>query len=174
MPLGNQTFLNRYGIKRVVELDWLQSYPFKNANFTFLPTQHWSARWLNDRNKTLWGSFGIALENKKIYFAGDSGYAPHYRRIKEKWGSPDIALLPIGAYQPRWFMKGNHLNPEDAVSAHLDLGAKQSIAIHYGTFKLSDEAIDEPIKDLEQALKKHHLPTKDFVILPEGQSFSIY
>lgn len=174
VPLGNAPLLNRYGIKKIVELDWWQTYHFnKQCTFTFLPAHHWSARWLNDRNETLWGSFGININNKKIYFAGDSGYSSHYKKIKEIWGKPgiDIALLPIGSYQPRWFMKENHLNPKEAVMAYLDLNAKQSIAIHYGTFKLGDEGIGQPIKDLELALKEYYLSSSQFIILPEGQAF---
>ncbi|MGQ3890189.1 MBL fold metallo-hydrolase [Legionella sp. CNM-1927-20] len=172
VPLGNESLLRRYGIKKVIELDWWQAYFFNSKTiFTFLPTQHWSARWLTDRNKTLWGSFGIKLGDKKIYFAGDSGYASHYKKIRERWGSPDIALLPIGAYKPRWFMKEVHLNPKEAVAAHLDLGAKQSIAIHYGTFKLGDEGIEEPVNDLKHALKEYGLSLANFLLLAEGQAF---
>ena len=103
---------------------------------TFLPTQHWSQRGLGDKDKTLWGSYGIVSGNKHIYFAGDTGYSLHFKEIRRKWGKPDLALLPIGAYQPEWFMRENHMNPSEAVHAHHDLQAHYSIGIHFGTFSI--------------------------------------
>jgi L-ascorbate metabolism protein UlaG (beta-lactamase superfamily) len=170
VPLGNKALLNNQGIQHVIEMDWWQQYKIKNATITFLPTKHWSARWLNDKNQTLWGSYGIAVEDKKIYFAGDSGYDEHFIEIKTKWGEPDLAFLPIGSYQPEWFMRDNHLNPEEAVKAHVDLQAKQSIAIHFNTFQLSDEAMDQPVKDLKTALIKRKIKKDEFVVLKEGET----
>jgi L-ascorbate metabolism protein UlaG (beta-lactamase superfamily) len=170
VPLGNKLFLNNYGIQNVIELDWWQHYAINNAKITFLPTKHWSSRWLNDKFRTLWGSFGIEVANQKIYFAGDTGYGHHFIDIKNKWGKPTIAFLPIGSYQPEWFMRDNHLTPEEAVKSHIDLGAQTSIAIHFNTFQLSDEAIDQPVHDLQQALKAHQLIDQEFIILKEGES----
>lgn len=169
VPLGNKSLLTQQGIQNVIEMDWWQQYKIKNAIITFLPTKHWSSRWLNDKDQTLWGSFGIDVSNKKIYFAGDTGYGRHFIDIKTKWGKPDIAFLPIGSYKPEWFMRENHLNPEEAVKAHLDLQSRESIAIHFNTFQLSDEAIDQPANDLAKAIKEH-LPTQTFIILKEGES----
>jgi N-acyl-phosphatidylethanolamine-hydrolysing phospholipase D len=169
VPLGNKALLNYYGIQNVIEMDWWQQYQIKNANITFLPARHWSARWLNDKFHTLWGSYGIEVANKKIYFAGDTGYGEHFIDIKNKWGKPTIALLPIGAYQPEWFMHENHLNPEEAVKAHLDLGVEHSIAIHFNTLQLSDERLGQPEEDLQKALTSNQLSNKEFFILKEGE-----
>jgi N-acyl-phosphatidylethanolamine-hydrolysing phospholipase D len=170
VPLGDKELLNRYGIENVVELDWWQTYRFNDAVITFLPSQHWSARWLNDANMTLWGSYGIDLGARKIYFGGDTGYAKsNFELIKQKWGKPDLAFLPIGAYLPEWFMHSNHMNPRQAVEAHQDLESKKSIAIHFGTFQLSDEGIDQPVKDLQQALEQNP-SAKNFVALKVGES----
>lgn len=170
VPLGNKILLDQANIKNVVELDWWQSHQIGKATITLLPSQHWSARWLNDKNSSLWGSYGIKIDNKKIYFAGDTGYSVHFAEIKNKWGTPDLAFLPIGSYRPEWFMQENHLNPEQAVIAHQVLQAKYSVAIHFGTFQLSDEGIDEPVNDLKKALIKLNIQPDTFIVLPEGQS----
>jgi L-ascorbate metabolism protein UlaG (beta-lactamase superfamily) len=170
VPLGNKNFFNRHGIENVIEMDWWRSYVINTATIVFLPTQHWSARWINDKFKTLWGSYGITVGNKKIYFVGDTGYSNHFKEINQRWGKPDIALIPIGAYEPRWFMKDNHLNPEEAVKVHHDLAAKYSIPIHFGTFQLSDEAIDQPTIDLKKAIANSQLLEREFFILQVGES----
>lgn len=171
VPLGNKNLLIKNGMTRVIEMDWWQQHKFKNdITITFLPTLHWSARWLNDRYNTLWGSYGIDIGKIKIYFAGDTAYSDNFKIIQQRWGKPDLALLPIGGYLPEWVMQQSHLNPYEAVKAHLDLGAKQSIAIHYGTFQLSDEAFDQPNIDLKKALKLNSLSDKQFLLLPEGEN----
>jgi L-ascorbate metabolism protein UlaG (beta-lactamase superfamily) len=170
VSLGNKMLLTRHGIHNVIELDWWQTHTVKNAVVTFLPTQHWAARGFADNFKTLWGSFGIDVANKKIYFAGDSGYSPDFKSIRLQWGQADIAFIPIGAYEPEWFMQQNHLNPAEAVQVHKDLEAKKSMAIHFGTFQLSDESIDQPLLDLKQALKIQDVSLDDFLILKHGQS----
>lgn len=153
--LGNKKFLNSYGFKKVIELDWWEKYTYQNCAITFLPAQHFSARSPFDRNKTLWGGFMIEILNKKIYHVGDSGYGPHFKEIKNKLGSPDISLLPIGCYKPRWFMKMMHINPEEAIQAYIELNSKIMIPMHYGTFQLSDEPYEEPLTNLEIAKEKH-------------------
>jgi len=169
VPLGDQALLQRYGMTHIVELDWWQTHHINQATITFLPTQHWSARWTNDKCATLWGSYGIEVANKKIYFAGDTGYSKHFTEIKQQWGRPDLAFLPIGSYLPEWFMQENHMNPGEAVQAHQDLDAKKSIAIHFGTFQLSDEGIDKPVEDLQKALTKTPTPSS-FLILQVGET----
>jgi N-acyl-phosphatidylethanolamine-hydrolysing phospholipase D len=171
VPLGNKAFLARYKINNVVEMDWWDQYDFKSAKITFLPSRHWSARWLNDKFITLWGSFGIEIENRKIYFAGDTGFSlKNFTNIHSRWGAPDVAILPIGAYEPEWFMQQNHMNPKEAVQAHRLLQAKHSIPIHYGTFQLSDEGINEPLVDLEKALSELQINSQKFHPLLEGAS----
>lgn len=174
VPLGNKSLLANAGIKNIIEMDWWQHHTIKDAHITFLPAKHWSARWLTDRNRTLWGSYGIEIAGKKIYFAGDSGYGSHFKIIREKWYQPDIALLPIGAYLPSWFMRNNHLNPEEAVRAHLDLQSSQSIAIHFGTFQLGDDGLNQPVEDLAAARTKHSVTAKHFVALREGEALFLH
>lgn len=170
VPLGLKNLLERHGIQNVVELDWWQTYSAKHVVITFLPTQHWSQRGLGDRYKTLWGSYGIVSGNKHIYFGGDSGYSPHFKEIRQQWGKPDLAFLPIGSYEPRWFMQENHMNPSEAVHAHHDLQSTHSIGIHFGTFQLSDEAIDQPLIDLKLAKANERLRADEFIALDVGQS----
>jgi L-ascorbate metabolism protein UlaG (beta-lactamase superfamily) len=171
--LGNKAFLERHGINNVQEFDWWGSQEIKGVNFTFVPVQHFSGRGLNDRFKTLWGGFVLDSKRHKMLFAGDTGYASHFRQIREKFGPMDLSLLPIGAYEPRWFMKDMHMNPADAVQAHLDLESKLSIGMHFGTFKLTDEAIDDPGKHLEEAKTKRSLKPQEFLTPEFGQTFSL-
>ena len=167
-PLGDRTLLNSEGICQVEEMDWWNTTVVNPTSITFTPTQHFSARGLFDRNKTLWGSYMIGFRGRLIYFGGDSGYSAHFKEIWDRFGPTDIALLPIGAYEPRWFMKAFHMNPPEAVQAHLDLESRQSIGIHFGTFQLTEEEIDAPVRDLASALIEANLDPKSFVTLPEG------
>lgn len=158
---------------RVETLDWGQSYQVsKQVDVVFETAHHWSARGLFDRNKTLWGSFVIKTPSGNLFFAGDSGYAGgvHYKALQKKYKSFLFAMLPIGSYLPQWFMKGAHLNPEEAVLAHKDLNAQFSLAIHYGTFPLADEAHPKPLEDLKKALKDEGVSSKAFFSLRPGES----
>lgn len=171
VPLGNKKFLERYHIENVIEMDWWQQHKINNAIITFLPTKHWSSRWTNDKMRTLWGGFGIEINHHKIYFAGDTGFSQKtFSETLSRWGQADIALLPIGSYRPRWFMQDSHMNPKEAVEAHLLLKAKHSIPIHFGTFQLSDEGIDEPVKELNEALVELNVSPKDFAVMKEGET----
>ncbi|MCM2349173.1 MAG: MBL fold metallo-hydrolase [Bacteriovoracaceae bacterium] len=170
VPLGDEKHLGKAGIQNVKALDWWEEVRVKDNRFIFTPSKHWSARHLWDKNECLWGSFVIDNGTSKIYFAGDTGYSSHFLDIKRRLGVPDLAFLPIGAYEPQWFMKAYHMNPEEAVLAHKDLEAVKSIAIHFGTFQLSDEAIDGPVKGLKEAMEKHQIPKNDFIILDQGQA----
>ncbi len=171
VALGDKKLLVDNGISSVQEMDWWEETNFKETKIHFLPSQHWSARGLHDKCHSLWGGHMISQGDHKIYFGGDSGYSDHFLQIKNKIGTPDISLIPIGAYEPRWFMKDLHMNPDDAVKAHLDLGSKKSLAMHYGTFQLTDEAIDDPLKDLSLALEKYGVSDSDFMSLKHGGSF---
>ena len=170
VPIGDEKLLLSSGIQNVKALDWWEEVRIKDTRIIFAPAQHWSARWLWDRNQSLWGSFMIDNGVKKIYFAGDTGYGPHFKEIKMRLGIPDLALLPIGAYLPQWFMRFHHMNPEDAVLAHIDLESKQSVGIHFGTFQLADEGIDSPILDLQSAKEKLQLSGDKFKVLQQGES----
>lgn len=172
VPLGDEEWLKGKGLQNVKELDWWSEEKVKDYTITFTPVQHWSSRGPFDRNESLWGGYFVANKVVKIYFAGDTGYTKNFKETREKLGSPDVALLPIGAYGPRWFMKEVHLNPEDAVRAHIDLEAGVSFGMHFGTFQLSDEAYDAPLKDLKAAREKHKVPEDKFRVLDFGESAS--
>jgi L-ascorbate metabolism protein UlaG (beta-lactamase superfamily) len=131
-------------IEPVHELDWGESVTTSGINIHCVPARHFSARGIFDRNKTLWCGYTIEFPERFVYFAGDTGFGNHFAQIREKFGSPQLALLPIGAYEPRWFMSPVHMTPEEALRAHQILGAKTSIAIHHGTFQLADDGIDTP------------------------------
>ena len=125
------------------------------AEITCVPAQHFSARTPWDRDRTLWCGYLVRVDGVTIYFAGDSGYGPHFAEIGRRFPSIDVALLPIGAYEPRWFMEPVHMNPDEAVRAHLDVRPRLSVGMHFGTFQLTDEAIDEPLRALERARDQH-------------------
>jgi len=172
-PLGNGPLLRSAGFRQVEELDWWQPASAAPVPITLTPAQHFSARGPFDRNRALWGGFLIEAGGLRILHAGDSGYGPHFRQIAERLGPIDLALLPIGAYEPRWFMKDIHMNPAEAVQAHLDLAARQSIAMHFGTFQLTPEGIDEPVRGLADALRERGVAAQRFRILDVGESFTL-
>lgn len=156
VPLGLADWFRRRGLRRVVELDWWETHALAGTDIALVPAQHWSARGLNDRMKTLWGGFAVFAPDCHLFFAGDTGYSRDFTRIRERYaerqaeGGFDIALLPIGAYEPRWFMKEQHVNVEEALKIHADLGAQRSLGVHWGTFELTDEALDEPPRQLSR------------------------
>lgn len=148
VPSGVGSWLRARGFGPVHELDWGDSIAVAGAEIHSVPALHFSARGPFDRNRSLWCGYVIEVRGRTIYFAGDTGFGPHFARIRERFGAPHLALLPIGAYEPRWFMEAVHMSPEDALRAHEILGAQASIAIHHGTFQLADEALDEPRRRL--------------------------
>ena len=168
---GDARVVGPLGFPEVRELDWWDDLPVSRAlKITFVPAQHFSARGLFDRDRSLWGGYMIESHGRFVYFGGDSGYSTHFSDIKSRFGPPDIAMLPIGAYEPRWFMQPIHMNPAEAVRAHRDLGAKQSIGMHFGTFHLTPEAIDRPQAELKAALDASGTPDREFVTLDEGET----
>jgi L-ascorbate metabolism protein UlaG (beta-lactamase superfamily) len=169
-PLGNGRLVRTAGIRRIEELDWWQSARSSDVPVTLTPAHHFSARGPFDRNRALWGGFMLTADHMSIYFAGDTAYAPFFHDIRQRLAPIDLALLPIGAYEPRWFMQSVHMNPAEAVQAHLDLGATESIAMHFGTFQLTAEAIDEPVRALEEARRAKSVPASAFQILGFGES----
>ena len=169
--LGNAAYLARRGVPGAVDLDWWEEAPpLPGLRVTYVPAQHWSMRAPWNRRRMLWGGFVLQSAGATIYFAGDSGYCPWFRAIGERLGPPDVALLPIGAYEPRWFMGSQHMNPADAVQAHRDLGARRSIGMHFGTIRLTDEAIDEPIHALARARAEAGLDDQAFTTLDIGET----
>jgi L-ascorbate metabolism protein UlaG (beta-lactamase superfamily) len=144
VPKGLGRWFASRGFLSVVELEWWQHTELRGVRITFVPSQHWSQRGAFDRNESHWGGYVIEDGTHRVYHSGDTAYFDGFTQIGSRLGRIDAAMLPIGAYEPRWFMRGQHMNPEDAVSAFLDLRAKRFIAMHWGTFKLTDEPIGEP------------------------------
>jgi len=170
-PLGLKPWLEARGVKTVVELDWWQShFAAPELEITCTPAQHWSSRWPWDRCRTLWGGFMIKTPAGLVWFAGDSGWGPHFAEVRTRLGAPALALLPIGAYEPRWFMAPVHMNPEESVRAHLALGARQSLGMHHGTFRLTDEGIDAPLHDLAAARAAHGVADGAFTAPQFGET----
>jgi L-ascorbate metabolism protein UlaG (beta-lactamase superfamily) len=176
-PLGNDVAMRRAVAKTGVEtFDWHERVELsKRVTVTLAPTRHWTARGLFDRNKALWASFVLATPAGKIYIVCDSGYGDggHFRRVAQAHGPLRLAILPIGAYEPRWFMRDQHMDPSDAVKALADCGAEQALAHHHGTFQLTDESIDAPLTALHAALDEANIPRGRFVALKPGQVFEL-
>ncbi|WP_245200074.1 MBL fold metallo-hydrolase [Herbaspirillum sp. LeCh32-8] len=188
VPLGLREWFNDIGITNVREMDWWDKLSMNSLDIYFVPAAHWSARGLLDRSETLWG--GWVFRNLKmpattetaaseqsdaysVYFAGDTGYSKDFRDIGERFGRFDLALIPIGAYAPRWFMQNQHVDPAQAVQIHEDVRAKRSIGVHWGTFELADEPLDEPPQKLAEALKEAKLPADQFITLQHGQTLKL-
>ncbi len=168
--LGNARHLAKAAIRSAVELDWWQSIELAGARVTYVPAQHFSSRGLHDRNRSLWGGFIVEVAGTVVYFAGDSGYSPYFAEIGRRFPRIDLALLPIGAYEPRWFMRQHHVNPEEAVRAHLELAPRRSLGMHFGTFQLTDEAIDAPLSALRHAQASAGVTEQDFDVLAFGET----
>ena len=134
---------------------------YHKLTFTFTPVQHWSARGLFDRNESLWGGWFIKGKEFSIYHAGDTGYSKDFVKTKEKLGSPKYAFIPIGAYDPEWFMSEGHVNPEDAIRIMNDLDAEYSFGMHWGTFTLTAEDTIEPRERLKKSLKRKNINNFD-------------
>jgi L-ascorbate metabolism protein UlaG (beta-lactamase superfamily) len=167
--LGNAALLRDEGIAEVVELDWWQSHHLGALEMVAVPAQHFSGRGLCDRDGTLWVGWALSSAHGLVYFAGDTGMGPHFKEIRQRLGEPRLAILPIGAYLPRWFMELIHIDPAQAVEAHRILGAFRSVAMHFGTFALADEAMDQAPRDLAVALEAQRVSSDDFWVLDFGE-----
>ena len=172
-PVGNGALVRSAGIGRVEELDWWDQTAAGAVPITLTPAQHFSARTPFDRNRALWGGFVLRAGDRHIYFAGDTAYADFFRDIPRRIGPLDLALLPIGAYEPRWFMRIVHMNPAEAVQAHIDIGRPDTIGMHFGTFQLTTEGIDEPIRALGEACLASAIPPSKFRAPRFGESMRI-
>ncbi len=167
--LGNGKLLGRLGIA-TTELDWWESATIAGLRVTATPARHFSARTPFNVNRTLWGGFMLRTESGRVFFAGDSASGPHWAEIRARLGAPDVALLPIGAYDPRWLMSAMHMDPEKAVTAHQTLGAAHSVGMHFGTFQLTDEAIDAPPAAMRAARDSAGLDAAAFVTQGFGET----
>lgn len=179
VPLGLKRWFAQRDIVNVVELDWWQSHKIGDVEVVLTPVQHWSGRGLTDRMDTLWGGYALFAPQLHLFFAGDTGYSKDFADIRERFaqrqgaaqgGGFDIALLPIGGYAPRWFMERQHVTPDEAVRIHRDLGAKASLGIHWGTFELTDESLDEPPRLLARARQAQGVADSAFFTLAIGQT----
>ncbi|MCL4106656.1 UNVERIFIED_CONTAM: hypothetical protein GTU68_009790 [Idotea baltica] len=170
VPLGNGDLLRGEKISNVTELDWGQVANYKGVTVHCLPSQHWSKRSLSDDHKALWSSWAVTGTHRRFYFAGDTGYFPGFEDIGKKLGPFDLAAVPIGAYQPRAMMRESHMNPEEAVRAAVDLEAETAIAIHFGTFDLSDEPLDEPPRLFLEAAATTELGSSNSWVLKIGET----
>jgi L-ascorbate metabolism protein UlaG (beta-lactamase superfamily) len=172
-PLGNDVVVRSFDSAIAAEAyDWEERVDIgAGIAVTLVAARHWSARNLSDRNMALWASFVIETPGGRIYFVADSGYGDghYFRSARINHGPFKLAILPIGAYEPRWFMRDHHMNPVEAVQALIDCGAEIALAHHYGTFQLTDEAIDAPLLALEEALNKTGIPLERFATLRPGQ-----
>lgn len=189
VPLGLKQWLAKLGITHAIELDWWDHYVFSSPDqassgisaveFHLTPAQHWSSRSLGDRNKTLWGSWAAFGTDFQWFFTGDTGYSPDFTDIRrhfiarqtiEKGGGFDMALVAVGACLPRWFMRQQHVDLDEAVQVHLDLGAKASVGVHWGTFSLADEPLDQPIHELGAARRAKGVSEEAFFLIAVGET----
>jgi len=172
VPLGVGGYLEGLGISRIIELDWWQEHAWEGISVQSVPAQHFSGRGMFDRDKTLWSGYMLRSEAGLVYFAGDTGYdETMFREIGSRAGNPDIALIPIGAYKPEWFMSPIHVSPAEAVRIHEDVKAQVSIAMHYGTFPLADEGQFTPLQELD-SVKRTRQTSPAFIVLPQGQRYT--
>jgi L-ascorbate metabolism protein UlaG (beta-lactamase superfamily) len=172
-PLGNAALVRSSGIRRIEELDWWEDSKTSPLPIALTPAHHFSARGPLDRNRALWGGFVLVAGGRRILFAGDSAYGSFFRDIRQRLGPIELALLPIGAYEPRWFMQAVHMNPAEAAQAHLDLDPSESVGMHFGTFQLTTEGIDEPLRALADACLARNIPPSRFRTLGFGESLRL-
>ena len=170
VPLALKAWFADEGIGNVTELDWWESRVHMGLTLHLAPVQHWSQRTPWDRDRTLWGAWVIEHPQMRLLFGGDFGYSQDIADIGRRFGSFDLAALPIGAYEPRWFMSIMHVNSDEAVRAHRDLNARYSVGMHWGTFRLTDERLDEPPRKLAEALSAAGIPPERFFLMKHGES----
>jgi N-acyl-phosphatidylethanolamine-hydrolysing phospholipase D len=171
VPLGLKRWFDARSIPNVVELDWWEHRVVQGLTIHFAPVQHWSKRTLTDVNQSLWGGWVIESPRFRFFHAGDAGYSRDFADIGRRFGPIDLAALPIGAYAPRWFMQVNHMDPDDAVTAHKDVAARFSVGMHWGTFaNMTDEPMDEPPKRLAKALAREGIAPEHFFVMQHGET----
>ena len=170
VPLGLARWFREQNLPVHAELDWWDRRDDGTLAVHLVPMQHWSARTPWDRNETLWGGFVVEAPDFRFICTGDTGYSADFKDIGKRFGSFDLAALPIGAYAPRWFMQTQHVNPAEAVQIHRDLNARQSLAVHWGTFVLTDEPLDELPRQLAEALDAQGVPRSAFWVFTHGET----
>ncbi len=170
VPLGLKLWFAQHGIFHVTELDWWETEAIDGVRFHFVPTQHWSKRTPFDTNRSLWGGWLMEAPEFRFHFCGDTGYSRDFQDINQRFGAVDLTALPIGAYDPRWFMGPQHVDPEEAVQIFLDLQARYAVGMHWGTFKLTDEPMQEPPERLMRALEEQGIPSERFFLMKFGET----
>jgi N-acyl-phosphatidylethanolamine-hydrolysing phospholipase D len=173
VPLGLADWFRKRGRHNVVELDWWQSATHGRWTVTCIPAQHWSARIENPRNSTLWCSWLVGNERRRYFFAGDTGYFHGFAEVARRFGPIDVAMLPIGAYEPRWFMRYQHLDPAGALQAFRDLDARFMVGMHWGTFDLTDEPLDEAPRELARILPESGVEPERVRVLAVGERWRV-
>lgn len=170
VPLENGPLLRKNGIETITELDWGGSFDVKGVTVYCTPIQHWSKRSLNDTRKSLWSSWAVIGESRRFFFAGDTGYFDGFAQIGQLLGPFDAAAIPIGAYEPSSMMRPSHMNPEEAAQAAIDLNTKAAIGMHFGTFNLTQEPIDEPPKRFRAAMAETALGESGGLVMKIGET----
>jgi N-acyl-phosphatidylethanolamine-hydrolysing phospholipase D len=174
-PMGLSALLQSWGVRRPIERDWWQAFELPGLAGACAPAQHFSARGFGDRNRTLWCGWTIETDGVRVFFAGDTALHPAFAEIAARLGPFDLVMLPIGAYEPRWFMRRVHMNPEDAIAAYRALAngasdAPPCVAMHWGTFRLTDEPVDEPPARFAQRWREAGLPDRANWTLVHGET----
>lgn len=171
VPLGLDRWLKARGASRVQALDWWEGVQVGAVSVHLVPAQHWSTRTLWDRNQTLWGGFVLESASFRFYYSGDTAYSkPMFESIRERFGSFDLAAIPVGAYAPRWFMSAQHTDPAEAVQAILDVDAREGIGVHWGSFEMASESIDAPLEEVPRALAAAGLPPERLALFRHAQT----
>ena len=179
VPLELKAWMADRGISNVVELDWWQGHTLRGVELVLTPVQHWSGRGLTDRRATLWGGWAVFAPDQHLFFTGDTGYSADFAEIRRRFQPRqgpvgfDIALIAIGAYEPRSFMAAQHIDPGEAVHIHRDLAARRSLGIHWGTFELSNESLDEPPRALARARREQGVDDQAFVVVAVGETMRL-
>ncbi|MEY1660736.1 MBL fold metallo-hydrolase [Isoalcanivorax beigongshangi] len=172
VPTGVAAWFHRRGIRQVRECGWWEGAEQDGAEAFLVPAQHFSGRGVSDGNHSLWGGWIWDCGDLRLYFAGDTGYGGCFAEIGALFPDIDLALIPIGAFEPRWLMQPVHVNPDEAVRIHRDIGARRSVGMHWGTFVLTDEPMDAPPHVLQRALAEQQVPSTDFIVMAHGETLS--
>ncbi|NMO97268.1 MBL fold metallo-hydrolase [Paenibacillus lemnae] len=182
VPVGLRKKMMAKGFRRVIEMQWWETITIRDVDISFVPTQHWTRRTPFDTNTSHWGGFVLEphtgsrdetrLLPPNLYFAGDSGYFPGFKDIGRRFNI-HIALMPIGAYEPEWFMTSQHVNPEEALQAFLDVEAETMIPMHYGTFKLADDTAQEALERMEAERARLGIQEEQIRVLKYGETFRV-
>ena len=174
VPLGNRAFLDRFGLPGSTEVDWGDEVELGNGvRVTALPARHWSSRTMADRRRALWAAYIIEGPSGRVYVAGDTGYGGHFAAAGEAYGPFRLALIPVGAFRPLWFMRPAHVAPDEAIRAATELRALTSVPMHYGTFQLGDDGLMEPLDTLRVELERLGPSAPRVVVLEHGVGLEV-